>query len=166
MAQPFFETTFQTVSVNGNPYMFSDLRIERNTIPPDLYVYNLADNDSDGRPVMASPYVCINYFGTIIGRDPLPVEKTSNEKQYYFLKTDEEYDNLKNAFEDSIADLDDDEYYDKLEEWEQNNYPNDPEFTFLSETVNDYYDYLAKYDALKNEIENRNEPDHNEPELE
>lgn len=45
---------------------FNDMRIDRNTIPEGKFMYEVADDDSDGEPARIRPGILVNFFGTII----------------------------------------------------------------------------------------------------
>lgn len=46
---------------------FSDMRIDRNTVPEGRYQYEVADDDeSQGNPVRVKQGIMVNFFGTLI----------------------------------------------------------------------------------------------------
>ena len=63
--------TGMAVVVNHNPYWFFDLRIDRDTVPEDMVVYEAADAN-DGRFWRISRGVMVNFWGTLIGFDKIP----------------------------------------------------------------------------------------------
>ena len=65
---------FQKVSVCGIPCDFSDMRIDRRTVPEERYQYEVAgDDDSGGDPARVQRGVLVNFFGTLISDVPLPL---------------------------------------------------------------------------------------------
>ncbi len=54
------------VLVRGILCEFNDMRIDRNTIPEGKFIYEVADDDSDGEPARIRPGILVNFFGTII----------------------------------------------------------------------------------------------------
>ena len=65
---------FQKVSVCGIRCEFSDMRIDRSTVPKGKYQYEVAgDDDSGGDPVRVQPGVLVNFFGTLVCDRPLPL---------------------------------------------------------------------------------------------
>ena len=65
---------FAKVSVCGVPCRFSDMRIDRSTIPERKYQYEVAgDDDSGGDPARIQCGVLVNFFGTLICDEPLPL---------------------------------------------------------------------------------------------
>ena len=63
----------EIVSVNHKPYMYSDFRIDANSLPEGFVKYDVREGD-EGEPfAQLRPSVWVNYFGTIIGTDELPL---------------------------------------------------------------------------------------------
>lgn len=52
-------------------FLFTDERIETNTVPSTLYKYEVRyDDEFDGDPVEIASSVAVNFFGTIISHEP------------------------------------------------------------------------------------------------
>ena len=65
---------FQKVSVCGIPCDFSDVRIDRSTVPKNRYQYEVADDDeSQGEPSRVRLGIMVNFLGTLISDVPLPL---------------------------------------------------------------------------------------------
>lgn len=65
---------FQKVSVCGIQCDFSDMRIDRSTVPKGRYQYEVADDDeSQGNPARVGYGIIVNFFGTLISNVPLPL---------------------------------------------------------------------------------------------
>lgn len=65
---------FQKVSVCGIPCDFSNMRIDRSTVPEERYQYEVAgDDDSGGDPARVQRGILVNFFGTLISDVPLPI---------------------------------------------------------------------------------------------
>ena len=65
---------FQKVSVCGIVCDFSDMRIDRSTIPKGRYQYEVADDDeSQGEPSRVRLGIMVNFLGTLISDVPLPL---------------------------------------------------------------------------------------------
>lgn len=73
----FNEVSFVSVLVKGIEFLFSDVRLKPETIPANLpYVYDVRDNDDcSGLPSQVKPYVMVNYWGTIVGTEPVPFDE-------------------------------------------------------------------------------------------
>lgn len=76
----------EVVSVQGKPYVFSDIRVDRSSVPDGLKVYDVRD-DCDGEFWQIQPYVMVNYWGTIIGLEPIDLDDHS---QYWCPPEDED----------------------------------------------------------------------------
>lgn len=71
------EQTYQEITIMGQPALFTELRIDRATVPEDVYRYELRHSDEDwNEPVELSRSIAVNYYGTALTREPfqLPVE--------------------------------------------------------------------------------------------
>lgn len=64
---------FQKISVCGIPCDFSDMRIDRSTVPKGKYQYEVADDESQGNPSRVRHGIMVNFFGTLISDVPLPI---------------------------------------------------------------------------------------------
>ncbi len=62
------------VRVCGIVCDFSDMRIDKSTVPEGRYQYEVADDDeSQGDPVRVREGIMVNFFGTLISDVPLPL---------------------------------------------------------------------------------------------
>ena len=64
---------FQKVSVHGSPCDFSDMCIDRSTVPEERYQYEVADDESQGNPSRIRQGIMVNFFGTLNSDVPLPL---------------------------------------------------------------------------------------------
>lgn len=66
---------FIKVRVCGIECDFSDIRIDKSTVPNNRYQYEVADDDeSQGNPARVKRGIMVNFFGTLISDVPLPLE--------------------------------------------------------------------------------------------
>lgn len=72
----------------GREVLFSQLRIDRDTLPKGIYAYDLRHGDDDGIPCTMEKHVVVNYYGTVLSNRPfsLPKEgyKLIGEDDYSF----------------------------------------------------------------------------------
>ena len=74
MKLDYRDETFSKVSVCGVECEFSDMRIERSSVPAGKHLYEVAgDDDSGGDPARIQQGVLANFFGTLVCDDPLPI---------------------------------------------------------------------------------------------
>ena len=65
---------FSKVSVCGIQYEFSDMRIDKSTVPEGKYQYEVAEDDESGsEPARIKSGILVNFFGTLICDEPLPI---------------------------------------------------------------------------------------------
>lgn len=60
--------------IRGVTGYFSDVRIDRKTVPKWLQFWELADGDSDGIPCRYRKGILVNFYGTFITRGVLPID--------------------------------------------------------------------------------------------
>lgn len=66
----------QTVEVLGIKCEFNDMRIDRDSIPEGTFMYEVADGDSDGIPARIQRGIMVNFYGTLICQQELPLGET------------------------------------------------------------------------------------------
>ena len=63
---------FEEVTVLGQPMIFTNLRIDRSTVPKGLYLYEvLHDSDCKGIPVQIAEHILVNHWGTLLTSHPI-----------------------------------------------------------------------------------------------
>lgn len=66
------EEVFLEITVLGKPALFHDMRIERDSVPKGLYLYEVwHDDDGLGDPVQIAKGIMVNHFGSILTREPI-----------------------------------------------------------------------------------------------
>ena len=68
------------VSVDGKPYLFTDIRVNRKTLPEGMVAYDVGDSDSDGCFHWIKSCIRVGYWGTIIG--PERIEAAEGKSGY------------------------------------------------------------------------------------
>ena len=64
------------VELFGKPSLFTDSRIDRDTVPEGWFAYDLRGSDYDpGEPVTVEPNVVVNHAGTVLTREPITIPK-------------------------------------------------------------------------------------------
>lgn len=60
------------------PVLFTCARVDRDTIPQDLFCYDVRhDDECQGIACEVKPFVKINHWGTIISKTEIPLEEGS-----------------------------------------------------------------------------------------
>lgn len=62
---------FQEVDVKGHMALFTELRVDKKTIPKGVSCYELRHGDDDSYPATLEQSVRVNYFGTVLMTDKL-----------------------------------------------------------------------------------------------
>lgn len=66
------EEQFEEITVLDKPALFTSIRIDRNSVPKGLYLYEVrSDDDGCGDPVQIAKGIMVNHFGSIITREPI-----------------------------------------------------------------------------------------------
>ena len=74
MRQDANKLNYDAVTIFGKPALFTDWRIDRDTVPSGLYCYELRHADEDwGTPCQVSKTVPVQFFGTILTSEPIPL---------------------------------------------------------------------------------------------
>ena len=70
------EENFEYIELFGKPGLFTNARIDRDTVPEGWYAYDLRGSDYDpGEPVTVEPNVVVNHAGTILTHEPVSFPK-------------------------------------------------------------------------------------------
>lgn len=68
---------YQIVEAAGQTALFTDLRIDRDTVPNGYYCYDLRHGDDEGIAETIENRVKVNYFGTVLCQSPYDFEENS-----------------------------------------------------------------------------------------
>lgn len=72
MKYPMNSIEFERVEVFGKPALFTDLRVDRSTVPAGYHVYDVRGSDSDcGKLNTLERRVLVNHAGTVVAFEPL-----------------------------------------------------------------------------------------------
>lgn len=83
------ENKYVVVSLQQKPFLFTNARIDRTSVPEDLFVYDVGDSDGDGCYARVQRFVMVNHWGTVIGPYELDLGK---DGVYYPELGSEEYE--------------------------------------------------------------------------
>lgn len=66
------DLNYQEIKLFGKPALFTECRIDRTTIPDDVYRYEIRHGDEDwGEAVSLARRIVVNYYGTVLTREPI-----------------------------------------------------------------------------------------------
>ena len=61
------QETYMEVEVLGKPALFTSIRLDYESVPDNLYIYEVRHDDDGGAdPVQIAKRILVNHFGTII----------------------------------------------------------------------------------------------------
>ena len=75
---------FELVEVFDRPMLFTCLRVDRNTVPKGLYLYEVRnDDDQCGIPVEIGLWIMVNHWGTLLSATPIKLEPNRYNNNAY-----------------------------------------------------------------------------------
>ena len=67
---------FELVTVLNLPMLFTCCRVDQDTVPEDLYIYEVShEEDVRGKPVQISEWIRVNHWGTLLTSKPIRLDK-------------------------------------------------------------------------------------------
>lgn len=73
------EITYSQIMLFGKDALLSEERIDRATIPAGIYCYDIRHADSDwGAPASIEPRVLVNWYGSVLVKEAIPMKDTSD----------------------------------------------------------------------------------------
>ena len=95
------ETSYERFEILGRDALFTNLRIDRKSLPDGLYAYDLRDSDNcDGTPSELKSFVMVNHWGTVIVKEPIDGADEGivlNEDDYNYLGEDMKFEEFLNS---------------------------------------------------------------------
>lgn len=68
---------FEVVTVLGEKMLFSCCRVDRQSVPKGLYLYEVRHSDEDwGEPIQIAEWIRVNHWGTLLTCKPIELEKS------------------------------------------------------------------------------------------
>ena len=74
--------TFETMSLFDKDVLFSNYRIDRKTVPEGIYMYELRDDSSDGIPCEIAEGIAVDFFGTVLSKEPIELTEDGGKRRY------------------------------------------------------------------------------------
>lgn len=67
---------YMLAEIDGKPVLFTNMRLDRDTVPEGLFCYDIRDSDRlDGSFAEVKPHVLVNHWGTVLCREPFPLDE-------------------------------------------------------------------------------------------
>ena len=91
--QNAMDVVWERVEVLGKECLFNDLRIDRSTIPDGYFMYEVRHSDEDwGEPCEIALGILVNFYGTLITKEPFELEpSTVTNNAYLFIDWEEDW---------------------------------------------------------------------------
>jgi hypothetical protein len=68
---------FEAVEVQGKIFLFTNMRVDRDTLPEGCHAYDVRDDDEcSGSFTQVQPFVLVNHWGTIIGPEEIDLDES------------------------------------------------------------------------------------------
>ena len=89
------EDSYDLVEVLGERMLFTCSRIDRSTVPAELYVWEVRhDDDCMGIPCQIADWIWVNHWGTLISKKDIPMEiNVRMRKRYRDIDYDKDWRN-------------------------------------------------------------------------
>lgn len=72
------DSQFERVTVLNKPMLFTCCRVDRDTVPKELHIYEVRhDDDNYGDPVQIGRWIRVNFWGTLISSTPISLEPST-----------------------------------------------------------------------------------------
>lgn len=69
----FSKASYEDFEVNGIAALFTNIRIERESLPEGVYAYDIRESDDGERLATIESQVCVNHGGTILVLEEIPM---------------------------------------------------------------------------------------------
>lgn len=75
------EENFELMDMLGQRVLFTNMRVDRSTVPDGIYAYDVRhDDDCTGEICEIKPVVIVNHWGTIICKEPIEMDEFWHSK--------------------------------------------------------------------------------------
>lgn len=62
--------------IDSRLVLFTNMRLDRDTVPEGISCYDVRDSDNlDGSMAEVKPFVMVNHWGTILSKEPFPLDE-------------------------------------------------------------------------------------------
>ena len=94
------EENFREIMLKGKKAFFSEMRIERSSIPEGLYVYEVRHDEEDWtEPVEIKRGILVNFLGTLISTEPL----LQDDEDFMDIESSDEWEEIMTCEEKGLG---------------------------------------------------------------
>lgn len=88
---------YELCELDGKPVAFTNMRLDRQTVPDGLHCYDIRDSDRlDGSCAEVKAHVMVNHWGTILCKSPFPLDEHGS----YYPENDLDYSGVSLSLQD------------------------------------------------------------------
>lgn len=70
---------YELAEIDNKVVLFTNMRLDRDTVPEGLFCYDVRDSDKlDGSMAEVRPFVLVNHWGTILSKEPFPMNESGS----------------------------------------------------------------------------------------
>lgn len=70
------EIIYDEITILGTPALFTDWRVDRSTVPPSMFLYEVRHADEDwGDPCQLSRGILVNFYGSVLTSEPMELSE-------------------------------------------------------------------------------------------
>ena len=62
---------YEAITIFDIPMIFTCLRIDRDTVPDGLFVYEIRHDDEEGEPCQIARWILVNHYGSVLSTTPV-----------------------------------------------------------------------------------------------
>ena len=87
------EIIYDEITLLGIPALFTDWRVDRMTVPPNMFLYEVRHADEDwGDPCQLARGILVNFYGSILTAEPMKLSERGylefNSKDWIYMEGD------------------------------------------------------------------------------
>lgn len=70
---------YELAEIDNKVVLFTNMRLDRDTVPEGICCYDVRDSDNlDGSMAQIKPFVLVNHWGTILSKEPFPMDESGS----------------------------------------------------------------------------------------
>ena len=70
---------YELAEIDHNVVLFTNMRLDRDTVREGIFCYDVRDSDDlDGNMAEVKPFVLVNHWGTILSKEPFPMDESGS----------------------------------------------------------------------------------------
>lgn len=94
------EETYDLIEVAGRKALFTCLRLKRDTVPDNMFCYDIRHSDDGAEACEVARFILVNHMGTIITKTPIELV----EGEHYNLEDDINFLGMSLSLDEFMAD--------------------------------------------------------------